>query len=80
MDHVCVCVCVGVCICIGSQDRGTIMGFPGAKETDQNLLTANCDILVPAAGEKQITANIAHDVKAKVMPTDVKCTCIALSW
>lgn len=42
------------------------MGFPGAKPTEDNLLEADCDILVPAAGEKQITAEIARNIKAKV--------------
>lgn len=47
--------------------NGSILGFPGAQVTDQNLLTAECDILIPAAGEKQITADIARDVKAKII-------------
>ena len=42
------------------------MGFPGATATEENLLTAECDILVPAAGERQITADIARNLKAKV--------------
>ena len=42
------------------------MGFPGAEAYEGNLLTAQCDILVPCAGEKQITAENAHDIKAKV--------------
>ena len=42
------------------------MGFPGAQRTDENLLEAECDILVPAAGEKQITAEVARNIKAKV--------------
>lgn len=46
--------------------NGTIVGYPGAKATTENLLTTECDILIPAAGEQQITADIAHDIKAKV--------------
>ena len=46
--------------------NSTIIGYPGAKATTENLLTAECDILIPAAGEQQITADIAHDIKAKV--------------
>ena len=45
---------------------GSIVGFPGAKPTEENLLEAECDILVPAAGEKQITAEVARNIKAKV--------------
>ena len=48
------------------QDNETIVGFPGATPTDENLLIAPCDILIPAAGEKQITADIARQLKAKV--------------
>ena len=50
-------------------NHGSIVGFPGAEPTEDNLLTAQCDILVPAAGEKQITADIAHQMKAKVCLT-----------
>ncbi|XP_064388934.1 glutamate dehydrogenase 1, mitochondrial-like [Halichondria panicea] len=46
---------------------GSIKGFPGAQETTENLLTAECDILIPAAGEKQITAEIAEQIQAKVV-------------
>lgn len=47
-------------------EHRSIKGFPGAQPTTENLLTTECDILIPAAGEQQITADIAHDVKAKV--------------
>ncbi|XP_064388922.1 glutamate dehydrogenase, mitochondrial-like [Halichondria panicea] len=46
---------------------GSIKGFPGAQEMTENLLTAECDILIPAAGEKQITAEIAEQIQAKVV-------------
>lgn len=49
--------------------HGSIVGFPGARPTDDNLLIAECDFLIPAAGEQQITAEIAHQVKAKVCVT-----------
>ena len=62
----CVCVCVSELMLCSTQTNGTIMGFPGATATDENLLTAECDILVPAAGERQITADIAKNMKAKV--------------
>ena len=34
--------------------------------TEEDLLVAECDILVPAANEKQITIKNAHKIKAKV--------------
>ena len=46
---------------------GSIKGFPKAQSTNENLLVAECDILIPAAGEKQITSSIAEDIKAKVI-------------
>ena len=46
--------------------NGSIVGFPGAQPTDDNLLIAECDFLIPAAGEQQITAEIAQQIKAKV--------------
>jgi glutamate dehydrogenase (NAD(P)+) len=42
------------------------VGFPGAKKYDGNMLFEKCDILVPAAGEKQLTKNNADKVQAKV--------------
>jgi len=42
------------------------VGFPKAAATSKNLLEEKCDILVPAAGEKQITTENAHRIKAKV--------------
>ena len=36
------------------------------QDTSENLLEAECDILVPAANEKQITVKNAHRIKAKV--------------
>ena len=49
------------------QENKTIVGFPKAAATTKNLLEEQCDILVPAAGEKQITTENAHRIKAKVM-------------
>lgn len=48
-------------------EAGTIVGFPKAEATDENLLTAECDILIPAAGEQQITGEIAKQLRAKVI-------------
>ncbi|XP_032430565.1 glutamate dehydrogenase 1b [Xiphophorus hellerii] len=47
--------------------HGTIVGFPGAKPYDGNILEADCHILIPAAGEKQLTRNNARRIKAKII-------------
>jgi len=48
--------------------KGTIMGFPGAEEyTKGSLLEEECDILVPAAMEGQLTTEMASRIKAKVI-------------
>lgn len=46
---------------------GTIVGFPGAEDTTEDLMCAECDILVPAANERQITGKNAHLIKAKII-------------
>lgn len=46
----------------------TMLGFSGGKDiTNQELLTLDCDILIPAAIENQITAANASHIKAKVI-------------
>jgi glutamate dehydrogenase (NAD(P)+) len=46
----------------------TLSGFPGAEESNSaDLLVADCDILIPAALENQITTRNANRVKAKVL-------------
>uniref|UniRef100_A0A3Q2V9U9 Glutamate dehydrogenase n=1 Tax=Haplochromis burtoni TaxID=8153 RepID=A0A3Q2V9U9_HAPBU len=47
--------------------HGTIVGFPGAKPYEGNILEADCHILIPAAGEKQLTRNNAPKIKAKII-------------
>lgn len=47
--------------------NGSIVGFPGAKKFDGDLLFHECDILVPAALEKVITKDNADKVKAKII-------------
>ena len=50
------------------QETGTVVGFGSATEiTNAELLTSECDILVPAALENQITAEIAEQVQAEIV-------------
>jgi len=42
------------------------MGFPKAQILEGSILETDCDILIPAASEKQLTKANAHKVKAKV--------------
>jgi len=50
------------------QRRGTFEGFPGAEAvTPAELLVTECDILVPAATENQITSRNADRVKARIL-------------
>lgn len=48
------------------QANGTIVGFPNATPYEGSLLEAECDILIPAASEKQLTKKNARKIKAKV--------------
>jgi glutamate dehydrogenase (NAD(P)+) len=50
------------------QEHGTVVGFPGADVVStEELLTLDCDILIPAALENQITGRIAEKIQAKVV-------------
>jgi glutamate dehydrogenase len=47
---------------------GSVIGFPEAKNiTNKELLELECDILIPAALENQITHENAHDIKARII-------------
>jgi glutamate dehydrogenase (NAD(P)+) len=50
------------------QEHGTVVGFPGADPvSNQELLELDCEILVPAALENQITDRNAPRVKARIV-------------
>ena len=50
------------------EKTGFVKGFPESQEiTNLELLAMDCDILVPAALENQITSSNAADVKAKIV-------------
>uniref|UniRef100_A0AAQ4NZE1 Glutamate dehydrogenase 1, mitochondrial n=1 Tax=Gasterosteus aculeatus aculeatus TaxID=481459 RepID=A0AAQ4NZE1_GASAC len=48
-------------------EHGTIVGFPNAAPYAGPILEADCDILIPAASEKQLTKSNAHQIKAKII-------------
>ncbi len=49
-------------------EHGTVQGFPGATNvSNQELLEIECDVLIPAALENQITAANAAKIKAKIV-------------
>jgi glutamate dehydrogenase (NAD(P)+) len=53
------------------KETGTVVGFPGSKKiTNDELLTCDCDVLIPAALECAITTRNAPDVKAKLIVED----------
>src|SRR6185436_3200545 len=51
------------------QQSGSILNYPGAKNVEKTLdtLEMDCDVLIPAALENQITADNAPRIKAKVI-------------
>ena len=50
------------------QRNGVVHGFPGAEKYDPaELMVADCDVLIPAATENQITSRNADQVKARVL-------------
>ena len=53
------------------QNKGSVIGFPGASQiTNEDVLAYDCDILIPAALECQITTANAGNVKAKLVVED----------
>lgn len=53
------------------KEHGTILNFPGAESYDKKDrakgLEFECDILIPAALENQITMENVHNIKAKII-------------
>jgi len=50
------------------QKNGTVHGFTGAEDYDPGeLLTTECEILIPAATENQITSRNADRVKCRIL-------------
>ena len=50
------------------QKHGTLAGFPEAEAADAaELLVTDCDILIPAATENQITSRNADRIKCKIL-------------
>src|SRR5256885_7026400 len=50
------------------QKNGTIHGFPGAEKYDPaELLTTECEILIPAATENVITSRNVDRVKCRIL-------------
>jgi glutamate dehydrogenase/leucine dehydrogenase len=49
-------------------EHGTVQGFPGSKDiSNAQLLEVDCDILIPAALENQISSNNAGKIKARLI-------------
>ncbi|WP_406670171.1 Glu/Leu/Phe/Val dehydrogenase [Methanolobus sp. ZRKC4] len=47
---------------------GTVLDFPNSKNiSNEELLTSDCDILIPAALSKQIDGKNVRDIKAKII-------------
>jgi glutamate dehydrogenase (NAD(P)+) len=50
------------------KEHGTVQGFPGASDvTNAQVLEVDCDILIPAALENQITARNVANIKARLI-------------
>jgi glutamate dehydrogenase (NAD(P)+) len=50
------------------KEHGTVQGFPGAADvSNADVLEVDCDILIPAALENQITVQNVGNIKAKLV-------------
>ncbi|MBF6606425.1 MAG: Glu/Leu/Phe/Val dehydrogenase [Chloroflexi bacterium] len=50
------------------REHGTVQGFPGATDvTNADVLEVECDILIPAALENQITSRNAKNIQARLI-------------
>ena len=50
------------------KEHGTVQGFPGSRDvTNEDVLETECDILIPAALENQVTVQNAPNIKAKLV-------------
>jgi glutamate dehydrogenase len=50
------------------KENGSVKGFPDSKHlSNENLFSLQCDILIPAALENQITGDNADTIKAKIV-------------
>src|SRR5437762_3071198 len=50
------------------QEHGTVQGFPGARDiSNEEILETDCEILIPAALENQITEENAERIKARLI-------------
>jgi glutamate dehydrogenase (NAD(P)+) len=51
-----------------NREKGTVAGFPGAEAiTNDELLLTPCDVLVPAAMERQITELNAGKIRCRIL-------------
>src|SRR6185437_4122686 len=50
------------------KEQGVLTGFPGGDAiTNEELVTCDCDVLVPAAMENTITEDVAPHIKARIV-------------
>jgi glutamate dehydrogenase (NAD(P)+) len=50
------------------KENGTLVGFPGGDPiTNEELLTCECDVLIPAAMENTVTETVAPHVRARII-------------